>query len=819
MITYFIDTETCGFHGVPVTIQWAADDGPVHLHHIWLESFDSTLDLIQEFVNNRVVFHNARFDWFHLSKIYHMLNSVRFYGPKMTPLEYAKAHGWAEWAEYEMAAPIRGCLKPRACVDTLLLASRCEEQSYLMASKPVWVRRVPVGLSEPLMALLEEKAQSLPWIMFAKRAKPAAPRWKTSDCKDLNGNNDSSFKDLKLSFSPSKSLKHLSAYLCDHNVRHKYEDIGYATQPAEEGFAPFVHLLTEESRDWLYDGLPTWPVLIEEHIKHWAEDESAQEYAVDDITMLRKLYEYFGSPEDDQDSILACQVASVRLRGFDVNLEGVREQLEASMKVVHSAKLNVDSPKQVLGYVAEALDTMEQFVLADGCDQKVIDEIKKTYGDLDERETCTCVEAGEDSIFEDESLGCEPDGGITRREGVCQRCEGLGHVGPGPMPVIARVEHIEVVRKHKKRVQLFDKLLLAKRAYPDFNVIGTKSGRMSGASGLNFHGVDSSDEVRSLFTLADEGLVLSAGDYSSQELAIAATTMNDSDLMRDMESGKSLHGMFSAELFETTYEDIMESYAANHDFRYGKGKSAVYLTLYGGTFATLAKNCGVDIKVAERAYNMMVQKYPQMGSTRKAITVKFSSITNGADNHMRFKLPEERFINSIFGFKRHFDAEYTVQKGIWDTVKNLPEEWRKLTLKVQRDRKNPERIQTITGAVQSALYGACYSIQNQIIRASNNHVIQSTGRELTVGMQAHIWQLQPQGIHPFELTLMSIHDELAVVSSSGLVEEVKVCVQNKVEEQREHVPLTCIEWFTNNKSWAEKGHGQNMTIIGWQPEG
>ena len=36
-----------------------------------------------------------------------------------------------------------------------------------------------------------------------------------------------------------------------------------------------------------------------------------------------------------------------------------------------------------------------------------------------------------------------------------------------------------------------------------------------------------------------------------------------------------------------------------------------------------------------------------------------------------------------------------VQQQIWNTVKNLPEEWRKLTLKVQRDRKNENRIQTI----------------------------------------------------------------------------------------------------------------------------
>ena len=458
---------------------------------------------------------------------------------------------------------------------------------------------------------------------------------------------------------------------------------------------------------------------------------------------------------------------------------------------------------------------MEQFVLADGCDQKVIDEIKSTYT-LKEREICPCMEE-EDDEDEDGLLDLGNEREVTIIDGVCQRCNGLGHVGPGKMPVVERVEHVEKIRRHKKRVELYDKLILANRAYPDFNVIGTKSGRMSGAGGLNFHGVDHSPEVRSLFTLADEGLILSAGDYASQELAIAATTMQDEDLMRDMGSGKSLHGLFAAELFNTTYEDIM----ANKDeknSRYLRGKSAVFLTLYGGTFETLARNCDVDVKQAEMAFNKMIQKYPMMGSTRKAITERFSSLKQGPDGHMSFRAPKEPYVESVFGFKRYFHTEYKIQKMIWSLVKNMPQEWQKITIKVQRDRKNTNRLQTIAGATSSALYGTCFSIQNGIIRAANNHVIQSTGRTLTIGMQAAVWGLQPQGINPFVLTLMSIHDELATVSGPETVPLIEEVIVDKVEEQREYVPLTRIDWFTGNKSWAEKGHGSNEKNIGWQPD-
>jgi hypothetical protein len=800
MKTYFVDTETCGFVGVPITIQWAIDDGPVHLHHIWNEPIEKTMLRIESMVNNRVVAHNLRFDWFHLSKLYNMFQwALDELGPEsrtMTPLELADVGFWAD-AEYQ--AQHGPCLKPAAAIDTMLCASKGEYQSSLMDAKPVWVRRVPVGYVTPMLERLEYCTKDLPWILFAKRANPDADRWSTSDCHDLEGVYDPRFKDLKLSFRPSKSLKHLAAFLCDHNVEHKYEDIAFATQPAEEGYAPFVKLLTNYDKHWLYENKPTWPLLLREHIDHWANDQKAIEYAEDDITMLRKLYEYFNSPENDEDAMVACQVASCRLRGFSVDMEGVKRELENSLAIVGTSRLNVDSPKQVVQFVSQGFSSLEALCLADGCDKKVIDKIKLEFT-LDGQERCCCSD--EDDEEDDEGLGelgLEDTTTTTFVDGVCQRCNGLGVVGPGPMPVVERVEHINLIRKHRKRVQLFDKLILAKRAYPDFNVIGTKSGRMSGAGGLNFQGVDNSPEVRGLFTLADEGWVLSAGDYAGQELGIAVTTMGDKQLMEDMMTGRKFHAEFAAALFETTYEDIMESYEKHGDKRYGKGKAAVFLTLYGGTYKTLAENCGITEEQAESGYNRMLQKYPEIGATKQKITDRFSAITRTPEGKMAYRPVEKPFIESVFGYRRYFETEYGIQKSLWDLMRDIPKSWNyagvpvwrpkkpvekgtqpaynrtqepktvkkadgspvednvkltadgskseekkgRKTLEIRRDRKNVDRVQTVVGAIFSAMSGACYSIQNQIIRASNNHVIQSTARTMTVGMQHELWTLQP----------------------------------------------------------------------------
>jgi len=798
--TYFIDTETCGLHGVPVLIQYAVDDGPVQIHHIWTEPINDTLALIEKFVDGRVVAHNLRFDWYHLQKIYNMLGylaTVVFEAIHHKPIDYDTE----VLVDCEYASRKGPCLKPRAAICTMLLAQKGEFQSMIMDAKPVRVRRVPVGMADRVKAALNEST-NLPWILFAKRQKPG---WVVCDRKDdETGEIDPFWKDIELKFAPSIGLKDLAKFLLDHEPSAKFDEIAlpdeFMPRDAKLGFAPYVALLANEANNWAYDGQPMWPALLEKHIEHWANDEAALAYAEDDIVMLRKLYKHFDSPEEDQDGMLACQVSSCRLYGFAIDMDAMKREYEKSMRVVATAKINVNSPNQVLGYVAEALDPMEHFWLANGCDKKVMAKMRKEYV-LEEPEECHC----ENGIGED---------GTT-----CARCDGIGTVGPGPMPVVKRLDHIENVRKHKKRVELFDKLILARRAYPDFRVIGAKSGRMSGASGLNFQGIDHGAEVRILFTFADPGWVLSAGDYSSQEVAIAATTMNDEDLMVDMKTGKSLHCLFCCEVYGCTYEEAVAWKSDKHPehHKYAKAKSGVFLILYGGTYETLARNLDLELEIAERGFNNFIKKYPQVGKTRAMIAERFASISQpgGRGTKIIFTDPPEKFIESVFGFRRYFDVEYALQKVLLDLAQNMPEEWKKLNVKVVR---NKDHEQTISGAVASALYGAAFSVQNKIIRAANNHIIQSVGRTLTMGLQATVWELQPQGIHPFRLALMSVHDELAVVSKPELVDPIKDVITAKVAEQRETIPLTRIEWFSHNKSWVEKGSGQNETVIGWSPE-
>lgn len=787
MLTYFVDTETVGFHGVPVLLQYAINDGPVKLYHLWTEPIKQTLALIEDIVNNRVVAHNLRFDWFHLAKFYNMFRQAPDH--RRAPIYYDRD----QWIEWEWESQNGDCLRPHAAIDTYILAQKGEYQSFIMDSKPIWVRRVPRAFSQSIVEELEAKTE-LPEILFANRAD--GKKWHITERKnEETGEVDPVWVDVRLEFAPSNGLKDLARHVLGYEPRVSFDQASSGLPAVGElGYAPFARLAGDEFGDC--EGKPTWPLVVEKFIEHWATDENAQVYAEDDIYMLRGLYEHFGSLDNDEDSELAAQVAVCRLRGFAINVEKVQEQMDKSQLIVATAQLNVNSHIQVKAYVAAALDPMEQIIVMKGCDQTVIDEIKNEY-----------------TLAEVEGCYCEDGQGTDGH--ACPRCDGVGTVGPGPMPVVKRVLHVEEVRKNIKRIELCSKLLKAKRLYASFKVIGAKSGRMSGADDLNPQGVDRSKEMRAMFTFADDDWVLSGGDFSSQELSVMATAFHDEELVHDLRQGKSLHGIFATCLDDTkTYEEVMEGKEAKIPWAaklYNTAKSFVYASSYGGTPEGIAKRLGLEVEVAVNAYNIMMGRYPQMGHTRKTITDRFSSLRQSGKGEIEYS-PVETFVESMYGFRRYFDTEYEIQQLILSLIKDMPALWRNCESKIVRDTKKG-RVQTIAGAISSALYGGAFSVQNRVIRAALNHLIQSASRTITMGLHYRVWCIQPKGIHPFKLSLMSIHDELQVVSRPDVVDEVFEAAKGYLEEVESRVPLISLEWSSGLKSWADKG--AKGVILGW----
>ncbi len=780
----YIDTETCGLHGMAILIQWAEEDGPIHLHDVWKAPVQETLDLINYFCDNIFIGFNTAFDWFHLTKIHTTWNLLN---PKWIPEEHID-----EIAEFEKQARDEKCIKPFSTFDLMLYSRKGPYQS-LMARKEIRVKKIPIALAQPLADLLENLVE-LDGIYFAKTVDKNAPRWKVLDIISKNDVVNLDFKDVVLKFNAAGGLKYLAEYALGRKPNAHISDIGVPDEylPYELGYAPYAKALAS-APDWIcknpggptYRGriARTWPALIQLHIHHWAHNKEAREYAYNDVVYTRDLYKHFNCPEPgDTDSVLACMVASVRWRGYMYNREGLEALQQESKQILDAAPININKHRDVFAYVSEVMDLTEIIVIEDSTRKANMEQVAAWV--IEEPEDCISCFGGDDDI------------GVP-----CKRCNGTGQLQVGLHPAAVRAKDILKIKVAGKEVELFNKLLLTDRFHASFKVIGTLSSRMSGADGLNAQGIKHDKNVRKQFPLMWPGAVLCGGDFDSFEVTIADAVFNDEKLHETLLADKKFHGLLGVELFpDYTYEEILASDGEELDW-YSKSKQGTFGFLYGGDAGTWEKNLGVSKVRAEKAFDNFCKKYPGIGKSRDKITDDFCSMRQegGIGSAVVWKTPKD-YCETFLGFKRYFTLENTICEILFNLASSLPIEWKNLdTIVVRRDRE-----QTAAGAVSSALYGAAFQIQAANMRAANNHLIQSPGAEITKDVQRKIWDLQPPGVHDMFVAPMNIHDEVMCVTHPEYVDKVADAVKDSVESYRKYVPLIGMKWNLEMDNWAEK---------------
>ena len=762
---YFIDTETCGLHGLAVLLQYAENDGPVVVHDIWNRRVSETLALIEKIADNDVVGFNLAFDWFHLCKIYTIW--------KLLPPDWIPADYTHEIALKEPEGRFGLCLKPKSALDLMLHARKGQFQS-LMARDDIRIRRVPSLLAYQLADELGKRVP-LDDIYFAKRKDQTAPQWQVYDIKKGNEINPD-FKDVVLRFAASGALKTLAQYcgLVESEGTKgiiKYHEIEVPRKwwPTERGYAPCALLLAPNYKEtgWYYRGERLWPEVILMHISHWRNNVKAREYASNDIIYTRGLYNYFKRPPlGDDDSVLACMVGAVRWRGYKVDLEAIKT---LRTRAVMLAATVPTSPAAVREYICETMDTTEQVALAASTKRTVLEAIERWMID------CKC--AG---------------------EGQCATCHGKGEI---KHPAAIRATEVLDARKSLKEIEIYDKILLAGRFHASFVVIGTLSSRMAGSDGLNPQGIKHTKDVRAAFTLADNGFNLCGGDFKSFEVSIADAEFNDPTLRSELLNGKKIHALFGMELFPgTTYEEILKSEGTSDD-KYDKGKKGIFAMIYGGDENTLVTRLGIILEAAQAAYARFIRRHPMIGVARKAVFDAFCSMRqpNGIGSKVEWTDPAP-YVESFLGFKRFFTIENRICKTLFELAQNVPPTWRALKLKVQRR----DRIQTAGGAAQSALYGAAFGIQAGNMRAALNHKIQSPGATITKAIQRTVWNIQPHGAHDWVVIPMNVHDEIMCPTKVGHEKEVEQRVQERVKSFTPKVPLLRIDWWSGLDSWADK---------------
>lgn len=739
----YIDTETCGLHGMPVLIQYAIEDGPIEIHDIWTQPIYETLKLIEMFCENEIVGFNLAFDWFMLSKIY---TTFLLY-PDSTdyPIEHVDEIAILE----EKARFSDVCIKPQSACDLMLHARKGPYQSTMDRSD-VRIKRVPTALAWQLAAELEKRVP-LKDIYFARRKDKTAEKFKVMDIEDIYGDIDPNFKDILLRFAPSSALKALAVDALNlQDDPLLYSEVGCNVPVEELGFAPFA-LAIGTPEDWK----GAWPEQLHHYVSHWSYNELARQYANKDIEYTRNLYKHFGSPDvGDDDSILAITVACVRWRGYKINVDKIKALIAKGRDEIGSLpEALATAPHVAKRYIEECLDETEKLVIAGSTKKIVLEEIAKWKND---------------------------DG--------------------TPHPAAIRANHVLTARKATKRIEMLEKLLKAGRFHASFKVIGTLSSRMAGADDFNPQGVDHSDEVRECFELADDPFILCGGDMDSFEVTLADAEYGDPKLRADLQSGKKIHALFGETLFEISYEEVMQSKGSKDD-KYSKGKQGVFAMIYGGDANTLANKLGVELEIGNEAYNNFIKRYPKIGESRRRTFDAFCSMRQpgGIGTNVEWHEPAD-YVESMLGFRRYFTLENMICKALYELASEPPESWKNINVKVVRR----DRTQTACGAVRSALYGAAFQMQAANMRAAANHRIQSTGAQITKRVERRIWDIQPAGIGPWFVVPMNVHDEVLTPTKPEKVDAVSQVVKETVESYRSLVPLIGIKWKNGLPNWSEK---------------
>lgn len=840
----YLDTETCGLHGMPVIVQYAIDDGPIQIHNFWTEPVSESLALIRMFMDSCVIGFNLAFDHFHLCKMYTTLDLAQYViGADALPEEHID-----RMALLEEKARNGPCLKPYQAFDLMLHARKTEFQ-ITMERSDIRIRKVPTALAWSLAKKLEETVE-LESILFARRKNKLAPKWVVHDIQS-NGVINPDFKDIVLKFRPSMALKALAVHAlnipADEVLLFSDVEVDRAWWPYDLGYAPYALALGSPGkwRPIITEGkkkkrVQLWPAVIEAHINHWQYNTRAREYASKDVEYTRRLYKYFDSPPvDDDDSVLACMVGAVRWRGYAIDVEGIKALKAAAQKRIKEVPT---APRNVKRWISEVLSVEEKAAFTST--GKVV------------LERMASLRNGEPCPF-----------------GPCEHCN--NGMLPAP-PSAIRAHEVLEARKMFKEIELYDKLLLAGRFHASFKVIGALSGRMAGADQLNAQGIKRTKEVRSKFPLAFGGLELHGGDFEGFEVVLAEAAYNDPALRKDLltcercrdvqvkesynkplkevlspealgtyvgwrmaeeckkrdklaKDGKTyvpkleseilkessttftcpkcggnsrmkIHALFGMSVYPDMNYDQIKATSGTPDDRYNKAKSAVFAMIYGGEGYTLMTRLGVPIEVANAAYQKFTERYPGVGIARRRVINAFCSIRQegGPGSKIVWKDPHE-YVENFFGFKRWFILENRITKALFALAENPPEEWKNLKIKVRRR----DREQSIGGAVQSALFGCTFQIQAANMRAAANHEIQSSGAQITKICQRKLWDVQPHGVNDWYVQPMNVHDEILAPMRKDVVERCHKVIYDAVESFRPRVPLIEFE-FKQMQSWAEK---------------
>lgn len=805
----FFDTESLGATGPLITIQLASlvqlqsDEKYCYYHKIWEEPLIVTIRLLEKLCTweEGICGFNLVHDWFQINKWYNVfrqLTEEELNNESPRTLE-------ARIAEIEARGPTAEdrCLKPQKACDLMLLA-RAGKYQYLAKHKSIVLRKVPIQITESnnestCTGLFKSLSERI-WLPRGIKIRWRISQKKTGrkDVVDVLGDLfpssaflDENSNELKPGMATKKqtfaSLKQLAALILN--------DPSIAEKTFEQEVLHGQKLLYKEQPDYKPWGGGInggWTYGLRRLCDSLYSDGAAIAYARNDIFYTYKLWQDLESPcAGDDDSELACLVGASYWKGFAIApVDKLALQISKYNKIIgemESANINCNSPNSVLRYLHSFCSDIDRLSIQDT-----------------KRITLEAIERGE---------------------------EWTGH------PLQEAVRKVQETRKAYKRKHLLECLISAGRFCFAMKIQGTLSSRMAGgaerelkssgkAEKLNPQGIPRETDFRSLFKLAFPDENLEGGDFEAFEPTILDAICGDEQFRKDLKSGLKIHLFAGSEFYGISPEDILATKGTTSD-KYIRSKNGFLGWIYGAQQRRVAQVLDIDEAKVEQGYGRIARRYPKITEHRTLLRNKFIPLRQegGAGTAIEWVEPDEK-ITAIKlpwqseGYSRTFTIEWAVIRGLFALANEPPDEW----IKIPGQCRRTNRVQSIVGAMQSALYASIFALQEHVFRAAANHEIQCPGAQITKHLQRKIWDLQPSGIGPWKVRPFNSHDEVQVPCSvaqtvettSGSLGElppipgnvgvvdIKTVVLQVVKELQQTIPLLKITWQTGLNNWGEK---------------
>jgi DNA polymerase I-like protein with 3'-5' exonuclease and polymerase domains len=731
----------------------------VTIHNIWKRPVGETLQLIRKIMTYEggLIGYNNVHEAYHYNMTYGVLSML----PEGDPPDVMDYYDCVQSNE----SRDNFCVKPVKSLDLMIAGRKGEFQSTLK-QKDIVVRKIPSILAEELIKELTQRVK-IPEIYFAKGEK--GYRW---DIKELSAEGlkeitpedrkagtaiHPDLVNLRLSFNPTTALKAVIKMILGKDV-DTFEDTGDVEKHEEYGWWP-----------WYADG---WLRTIKSHMLKWSSAK-ALEYAKNDVVYLGALDQYLKYPEmGDNDSELCFCVGAVYWRGYTIDRPKCEAQLKTREEQLadfakESGNVNIDSPVQVKTWIHSfCTDKLEKMMIPDTS--------KKTL---------------EFIIKSPEWKESNP-------------------------VLVEKVSKLMEARKSGDLIQLFQRVLQVGRLHVSFKVSGTKSDRMAGGNesfvsrggSINPQGIKHDPAVRECFTLGFDDLPLTGGDFDSFEISIAEALYSDPGLRKELMTGKKFHALMGSVFYGRSYEEILATSELSKDHPdglYSRAKTADFAWFYGAEPAKLAETLWLSVEEVVEAMVELARRYPKIKEVQDKEKLRFAAMhqPDGLGTKIVWKEPET-YSETFLGFKRFFHMEFSVVRALFDLAQKPTDELKRLGSKVKVQRN--DRVQSGSGALSSALYGAAFGIQNSVQRIAINLGIQSPGAQITKHVERVIWDIQPSGVNPWIVMPMNAHDEIMSPTKRGYEKLVKTVVDETVESYRSKIPLISMKYKTNMQNWGEK---------------